>query len=364
MKVTLRQREKNGKIHFYLDYYHKGKRKIEYLGLHLISKPKTVAERANNKKTKQLAQSIWAKRQIEFQNGIYGFSDMEKLNTSFIKYFELLVDKRYTSDGNYGNWNSVLMHLKEFASHDVKFSEIDNKWLEGFKDYLIHDAKKKNDEHLSANTQNSYFNKIRAALKQAVNDGIIINNPAEKISGISAEEIKREFLTLEEVKKLAYTECEVPVLKQAFLFSCLTGLRFSDIQKLVWGEIQYSQKSGYFIRFKQKKTKGQETLPISDEAYNLLGEKQEKNDHVFVGLEYSDSNNYRLRTWMIKAGINRKITFHAGRHTFATLMLTNGVDIYTVSKLLGHKSLKTTEIYAKIIDQKKTDAVNKIKLYE
>ena len=364
MKVTLRQREKNGKIHFYLDYYHKGKRKMEYLGLHLIPKPKTSADRASNNKTKELAQSIWAKRQIEFQNGIYGFNDLEKMNTSFIKYFEILVNKRYTSHGNYGNWKSALLHLKKYSPNDIKFSEIDHKWLDGFKEYLINDAEKKNEEKLSANSQSSYFNKVRAALKQAVKDGIIIKNPAENIDGIKEEETKREFMTLEEVRKLATTDCEIPVLKKAFLFSCLTGLRFSDIQKLVWSEIQHSEKSGYFIRFKQKKTKGQETLPISEDAYNLLGERQSNDDRVFVGLEYSDSNNYKLRTWMLKAGIERKITFHAGRHTFAVLQLTFGTDIYTVSKLLGHKSLKTTEIYAKIIDQKKTDAVNKIKLYE
>jgi len=363
MKVTLRHRKKNGKIHYYLDYYYKGKRKVEYLGLHLNPNPKTQQERNLNKETKQLAHSVWAKRQVEFQSGIYGFTDLSKLNASFIKYFELLVEKRYSSDGNYGNWNSALLHLKEFASNDVKFSEIDNQWLENFKTYLAN-AKKKNGEKLSANSQSSYFNKVRAALKQAIRDGIILKNPAENIAGIKEEETKREFLTLEEVKALAKTECEIPVLKQAFLFSCLTGLRFSDIQKLVWGEIQHSKENGYFIRFKQKKTKGQETLPISDNAYSLLGERQGNDDIVFVGLEYSDSNNYKLRTWMLKAGIGRKITFHAGRHTFATLQLTLGTDIYTVSKLLGHKSLKTTEIYARIIDQKKTDAVNKIKLYD
>jgi integrase len=362
MNVTLRQREKNGKIHLYLDYYHKKKRKTESLGFQLILKPTTTLERQSNRANMELAKSICAKRQVEFQNGIYGFPDLEKMNASFIQYFEILTEKRYSSAGNYGNWNSVLKHLKEFAPNDIKFSEIDHKWIEDFKEHLVNDARKKNKEKLSSNSQSSYFNKVRAALKQAVREGIILKNPAENVSGIKEEETKREFLTQEELNAAAKTDCDIPVFKQAFLFGCLTGLRFSDIKKMVWGEIQHSKDSGYFIRFKQKKTGGQETLPISDDTYNLLGERQGNDDVVFLGLEYNYSNNHRLQAWMTKAGIDKKITFHSGRHTFACLQLIYGTDIYTVSKLLGHKSLKTTEIYAKIIDQKKTDAVNKIKL--
>lgn len=362
MKVTLRQRNKNSKISLYLDYYHKGKRKFEYLRLYLIDKPRSTEERTFNKKTLQLAESIRAKRQLELQNGIYGFSDAEKINSIFLNYFELLAEKRRESNGNYGNWLSALKHLKNWERSNVRFADIDNIWLEDFKFYLIHEVKTKQGKKLSKNTCVSYFNKVRAALKQAVKDGIIIRNPAENIDGIKEAETQREFLTLDELRWAVKAHCDIEVLKNAFIFSALTGLRFSDIKKLTWSEIQHSEENGYYIRFQQKKTKGQETLPISEDAIRFTGERRESDQAVFQDLTYSDRNNAKIREWMIRAGIEKHITFHCARHTYATLQLTLGTDIYTVSKLLGHKSLKTTEVYAKIIDQKKKEAANRIKL--
>lgn len=362
MKVTLRQRSKNSKISLYLDIYHKGKRKREYLRLYLVEKPKTSEERASNKKTLQLAKNIAAKRQLELQSGIYGFADSEKVNSSFLTYFEVLAEKRRDSDGNYGNWISALKHLKKWDKSNVRFSDIDNEWLEKLKHYFVHEAKTKQGKNLSKNSCVSYFNKVRAALREAVKDEIIRRNPAENIKGIQEAETKREFLTLEELKNAVQAHCEIEVVKNAFIFSALTGLRFSDIEKLTWSEIQHSDENGYYIRFKQKKTKGQETLPISDDAIKFIGERREAEEKVFQDLTYSDYNNAKIREWMIRAGIEKHITFHCARHTYATLQLTLGTDIYTVSKLLGHKSLKTTEVYAKIIDEKKKEAANRIKL--
>lgn len=362
MKVTLRQRKKNGKISLYLDYYHKGKRKLEYLRLYLIDKPRTAEERSFNRKTLQLGERIRAKKQLEIQSGIYGFNDSEKLNSLFLTYFELLAEKRKDSVGNYGNWLSTLKHLKNWKKSNVRFADIDRKWLEDLKYYLVHEAKTKQGTNLSKNSCVSYFNKVRAALKEAVKDGIILRNPGEAVSGIKEAETKREFLTLDELKQAVKAHCDIEVVKNAFIFSTLTGLRFSDIQKLTWSEIQHSEENGYYIRFMQKKTEGQETLPISDDAVSFMGEPKKGKDKVFPGLTYSDYNNAKIREWMIRAGIEKHITFHCARHTFATLQLTLGTDIYTVSKLLGHKSLKTTEIYAKVIDQKKKDAANRIKL--
>ncbi len=362
MKVALRQRDKNGKTSLYLDYYQKGKRKLEYLGMYLKPKPRTPEERELNNKTLKLAESIRAKRQIEIQNGTYGFADLEKMNSNFITYFEILADKRQESDGNYGNWLSALKHLRNFPRANVKFSEIDKKWLEDFKEYLVHEARTSGQRALSQNSCVSYFNKVRAALKQAVKDGIIMRNPTEDVESIKEAETKREFLTYEELQAAAKAMCENQTLKRAFLFSALTGLRFSDIEKLTWEEVQHSNETGYFLRFKQKKTKGQETLPIPDDVEALIGERKSNEEKVFLGLVYSDYNNHLIKEWMLRAGVDRHITFHCARHTFATLQLTLGTDIYTVSKMLGHKELKTTEVYAKVIDLKKKEAANRIKL--
>jgi integrase len=152
------------------------------------------------------------------------------------------------------------------------------------------------------------------------------------------------------------------MLKNAALFSAITGLRFSDIHKLVWNEVQYSELDGYFIQYRQKKTKGVEVLPISEQAFSLLGERKEPVEKVFDGLNYSAYLNRHLKQWVLKAGISKHITFHCFRHTYATLQLSQGTDIYTVSKMLGHRELKTTQIYAKIIDKTKREAADKIKL--
>jgi integrase len=139
-------------------------------------------------------------------------------------------------------------------------------------------------------------------------------------------------------------------------------MRFSDIINLTWDQIRKNDKKGYSITFRQQKTQGVEVLPISDQAVKLLGETGKSNQKVFEGLTYSAYQNKHLSQWIGAAGIERNITFHSFRHTYATLQLANGTDIYTVSKLLGHRDLKTTQIYAKVIDQKKRDAAKKIKI--
>lgn len=366
MKVALRQRKKGNKISLYLDYYHKGKREYEYLELYLFPEPEkgklTKEQKESNNETYSLADSIRSKRQVEIQNGLYGFNDQTKLKGSFIRYMELLTEKKKASEGNYGNWDSALKHLKKYVVFDLTFSQIDKKWMDAFREYLMIKAKTPSNQLLSQNSQCSYFNKIRATLKQAYKEGVIRQNPADLVDGIKPGEPEREFLTYEELNNIAKHECEIPQLKTAFLFSCLTGLRWSDIQKLLWSEIQYSKEIGYYIRFRQKKTKGAETLPISEQAFGMLGERGNPEDRVFIGLKYSAWHNLKLQQWVMRGGVTKTITFHCARHTYATLQLTLGTDIYTVSKLLGHKDIRTTQIYAKIIDDKKRVAANLISI--
>lgn len=366
MNVTLRQRAKGKKISLYLEYYGDGKREYEYLNLYLSPEPEigklTKQEREDNRQSLAMAEAIRSKRLLEVKNEEFGFRDTQKAKGSFLAYFQQLMSKRKNSLGNWGNWNSTLKHLQKLAPQGVLFKEIDKQWLEEFKEYLQQDAKSDNGRRLSQNTQCSYYSKVTAALKEAVKDGILQMNPSVQVKGIKPDDPNREFLTLEELQAAAKVECELPLLKNAFIFSALTGLLWSDIEKLLWSEVQHSDKSGYYIRFRQKKTKGAETLPISEQAFQLLGERRSPTDKVFQGLQYSAWNNLKLREWIMKAGIIKHITFHCARHTYAILQITLGTDIYTVSKLLGHKHLKTTEVYAKVIDHKKQEAANKIRI--
>lgn len=360
-KQSVRLREKelsNGSRSLYLDIWHEGIRKYEFLKLHLV-RPLNAIDRVNNKKTHQLAEDIRAKRQLELQNNSYGFSSGFKQDTNFIEYFKSLIEKRKNSKGNHGNWHSTLKHLENYSDPQTTFKDIDLKFIEGFKYFLQHEAKTKSENLLSPNSQHSYFNKLKAALNNAFEDRLIADNPWKKVKAIKQDETHREYLTIDELRNLVKAECKYPIMKNAFLFSCLTGMRWSDINKMTWAEVQ-KHNDGFRIVFRQQKTRGQEYLDISQQAMDFIGERGNQEERVFKGLKYSGWHNIELQRWIMRARITKDITFHCGRHTFAVLQLDMGTDIYTVSKLLGHSELKTTQIYAKIIDQKKMDAVNKI----
>jgi len=276
-----------------------------------------------------------------------------------VEYFKQLTDKRKAS--NHDNWVSAFRYLETFTNGNLKFADINEKFCNDFKEYLQTVRSNKSDKAtLSQNSTLSYFNKLKAALKQAYKDGYLQSDLNARIKPIKPAETQRNYLTLEELNRLVKTDCVNPLLKRAALFSALTGKRFWDIQKLVWGEIEYVEGQGYFIHFIQQKTKGVEVLPISEQAFSLLGERKEPTDKVFEGLTYSAYHNKHLYQWIGAAGITKEITFHCFRHTYATLQLSNGTDIYTVSKMLGHRELKTTQIYAKVIDKTKREAADKI----
>ncbi|MCA6434973.1 MAG: site-specific integrase [Bacteroidetes bacterium] len=392
IKVKLRERKISGnRQSLYLDFYPpiplekpvKNKKgelvtetRREYLGLYLFDKAKNPIDKQSNKETLQLAEQIRQKRDKQL-NGNEALTELEKRllekdkqeqekkkefeERDFLEYFKTLSDKRKAS--NHDNWVSAYNYLETFTKGNLKFADLNEKFLEDFKEYLLTTKSKKSDKTtLSQNSAVSYFNKVKAALKQAYKDGILQTDLNGKISPIKAAETRREYLTIEELNKLVKTSCNNDLLKRAALFSALTGLRFSDIQKMVWGELEYIEGQGYFLNFSQKKTNGIEYYPISEQAVSLLNEKGEPTAKVFEGLEYSAYHNKHLFQWIGAAGITKDITFHCFRHTFATLQLFNGTDIYTVSKMLGHKDLKTTQIYAKIVDDTKRKAADKIKL--
>lgn len=368
--IRLRQRKMpTGNISLYLDIYLNGRRTYEYLKMYLVPEL-TRADREKNRETLKLADAVRAKRVVELRNGQFGFQPTTSPSIRFFDYYRAMCEKRLGTEsrGNWGNWYSCLHHLKKYEKREnITFADITPEWVQGFKDYLENEAvawghdfrKRIKDKPLARNSKLSYFNKLRACLNQAIEEGVILTNPMRGIDGFKPEEGTRMYLTLDEVRKLAVTECEYPQIKAAFLFSCLTGLRRSDVLRLTWGDVH---KQGEFTRiiFRQKKTSGQEYLDISPQAAELMGERGLPDEHVFTDIHSPSCTNNTLKLWVAKAGINKTITFHCGRHTFATLMLDIGTDIYTVSKLLGHRDLSTTQIYAKVMDKNKQAAVASI----
>lgn len=338
-KVFLREKKiSKGRKSLYLDFYppiinpNTGKEsRREFLGLYIIEKPRNPFETQHNKDSRNIARTIKNQRFLEIQEGTYGFQTEAKRKVSFLNFFKQLCDQRYTSQGNYDNWLSSYRYFSEYFDQGLSMGQLSVEVLDDYRSYLL-------SLGLAQNTKHTYFSKVKAAVKEAHKKGYIPENYASRVDGIKSEETKREFLTLDEIKLLAKTECENPILKQAFLFSALTGLRFTDIENLNWSDLQGNEESGYFIRFRQKKTKAEETLPIPISAIDLLEERGTPDSPIFKGLKYSAWQNVKLREWVMRAGINKKITFHCARHSFATLQLTMGTDIYTVSKLLGHRS--------------------------
>jgi integrase len=210
----------------------------------------------------------------------------------------------------------------------------------------------------------NYLACVRNALNMAVREGILSVNPFNQLSAqdkIKTPESKREYLTIEEVRRLEGTPCEYEFAKRAFLFGCYCGLRISDIRRLKWSDL-IKDGNNYRINIVMHKTQSPIYLPLSKKAINWVPVRKDMSDDalLFPGLPKQISAPLYLSAWVKAAGITKRITFHASRHTFATMMLTLGVDLYTVSKLLGHSKIETTQIYAKIINKKKDDAVNLI----
>lgn len=327
----------------------------EHLKIYLYERPKNETEKNHNKETKMLGEAIRSQRQLDVQNGDYGFLTARNNKKNFIAFFEAFCDaKRNTSKSNHESYVSIAKHVKLFTGEDCTFGDVTENFCLDFRDFLL------SSNRLSHNTASAYFDKFKYVIREAYRKKLLKENPAENIKSIKPEDVEREFLTFDELKRLNETPFEYEDLRRAALFSALTGLRFSDIEKLTWQEIQHVAADDFCIRFRQKKTKENETLPLNEQAFELLGQRDEDGKKVFKNLNYSQC--VYLPVWTKTAGIERKITFHAFRHTFATLQLTLGTDIYTVSKLLGHKNLQTTQIYARVIDEKKRDAVNRIKL--
>ena len=407
IKITLRKKPLSGnKESLYLDFYppvpdpETGKlTRREFLNLFLISETETevqryiddngkpqkrvvpvfnkagfpkarklsASDRQYNADTWDLAEQIRNKRVNEINKPLI-YSDLEKERLkirkagdgNFVEYFKSLTDKKPQSSEK-ENYYVVYKYLNEFTNGKLSFSDLDEKFCEDFREYLSKLKTYNSDNLISQNSACTYFVKFKAAVKQAFKDKKITSNIGASVTPIKLLETQRDFLTIEELNKLVKANCLDPILKKAALFSSLTGLRKSDILKLTWGEIE-SIDTRYVIRFRQKKTKSIETLWISEQAFKLLGEPGNPEEKVFPGLIINSYYSKYLFRWLGEAGITKKISFHNFRHTFATLQLSQGTDIYTVSKLLGHKNVRTTQLYTKVIDKLKQDAADRIKL--
>ena len=318
------------------------------------------------------ADGVRSIRQKEYDNAdLYTEKEAElavqnqRQQIDFIEYFQKVSKDRHrnSSQSIIVNWNRVGELLKLFTNNQpLPFSQINLSKAEEIRRFMLTAPCGGNKKGtVSHNTAATYYSIFKAGLKQAFIDGYLTVDISAKIKGIQDQESRREHLSVEELNILAETPCDRSILKRAALFSALTGVRHCDIQKLKWKEIQVDGEQ-IRLNFTQQKTKGVEYMPISKQAYQLCGEPRNPEQLVFEDLPDPSWISSPLKRWIKSAGITRNITFHCFRHTYATLQLAGGTDIYTVSKMLGHTNVKTTQVYAKVVDEKKQKTTGTIKL--
>lgn len=361
--VTLRTRPlKNGMLSYYLDYY-PGYRdqetmktiRHEGLNIYIYANPKNERERNFNATMSEKAEAIRCRRFESIVNDRYDFFDRHKLKADFLEYYRKQLRKHDQK------WEFVYHHFYNFVHGKCTFEEIDIDLCNKFREYLLNAKQLRRDDRISKNSASGYWSTFKGLLKILYRNRLIKTNINDFLDKIEIEDTPKDYLSVEELYKLAETPCKKPILKTAALFSCLTSLRISDILSLQWHEIVDFAAGGKCVHTITQKTKTEDIIPVSDEALQLIGYSPEKTGLVFKGLKRSWTQ-HPMKEWIREAGITKNITFHCFRHTFATLQIAAGTDIYTVSKMLTHRNVSTTQIYAELVSEKKRESANKISL--
>lgn len=364
LSITLRKRENGKRISLYLDIYQNGKRRYEYLGISLKKEPEdrklNSKEKTENKRLYDIAENVRIKRLNDYVYKRYMLVSKEFQLMKFIDYAEVVIIKKIVNISSRDILTSLLKLIKCYDRISVKVGEVNKIYVEGFKHYLKRHVSLRTGKPLSANSQSLYYERFKMVIREGCKSGVIPVQVLLNVGYIKGEEVSKDYLELYEIKSLMKSICSSEVVKQSFLFMCLTGLRFGDCSNLKGSDIIDDGKGKYTIRYRQEKTNIKHSLPLCPAAYEIIRNRLYPEKKIFVGLSYSSHNNSILQEWVKSTGISKKITFHCARHTFATLLIKGGNDIYIVSQLLGHKSVKTTEIYVNLKDKEKYAAVIKI----
>lgn len=373
VNITVRKKKlANDKYSLYLDYYppitspKTGKEtRREFLKLQIYAQPKDSGEKSHNKDTIEFAEIIRAKRMVQFRDKEYGFKENVNVSVNFILFYETVVEEKLntTSHSNYLAWKSSSNYLKEFIGHKIQSHQLNENHVSKYREFLLKtdNLRVKEKRKLSINTASTYYKHFITVLKKAYKKNLLHKDLAANAEYIKEEQTHREYLTEEELDLLWKTEIKIEKVKHMAFFAALSGLRFSDILNLKWESIYHDKHQGYYIQLKEKKTGNINNHPISTTAHKILKIQNTEKGQIFKDIKYTQITR-PLKEWIDRSGISKNISFHNFRHSYATLQLANGTDIYTVSKLLGHKNVSTTQIYTKVLDKNKIKAANRINL--
>lgn len=360
-KVTLRQRLlKSGKITLYFDYYpairnpktNKLKRH-DYLGIYLYANPKNQVQRDFNQTMLEKGELLRCRRQEQVINRQFGFIDHSQQKEDFLAYYEEIAKKKSNT-----KWRISYKHFHIFTGGKCTFGDVTVDLCNKFRDHLLNTNQLKHTKKkLSQNAAAGYFSTFRCLLKKAYKEKLLTENVNDYLEYIELEDVEREYLTQDELITLAQTPCESDELRKASLFSALTALRYGDVYNLKWENVRQVPGLGTCLVFKTQKTKAQSTLPLCEDAIELIGER--KTGKLFPEFKKS-LTDAPLKRWIKAAGITKHITFHCFRHTYATLQMAMSSNPYVVSQALTHKNLGTTLRYTHEVPTALLETLGKI----
>lgn len=351
VKITSKITSDNRK-RLYLLWSIKKKNTWESTKEFLFIAPKGVLEKQHNKEVKIKVEALRVEREKQFfSNEIDEIFEQKKSKSQdFYAYFDSYLESYTQKDKRV--MLAVYQQFKEFAPPPISTNQIDESLCIKFKAYL--------DKNLNGETPHTYFARFKKFITYSSKgkNRIFKQNPTEDVKNTKQEKsIEKEVLNIDELKLLTASYCGNENVKNAFLFACNTGLRFVDIKALKWRYIK-----GDSLQMNQAKTDITVNLFLNTNAKKFLPERGKDDDFVF-NLPSHNATIKNLENWAKTAGVDKHITFHCARHTFGTLLAFYGSDIATVSKLMGHTSLKHTMKYVRIADEMKKKAVNAIPNY-
>jgi len=350
MGVKIRERKMvSGDVAFYIDTYHKEQGRFS-------QKTGLQANPKNRKVFNQIkAEAMERMRQVEkdLERDPKGVFDRKAMaGDDFVEYARKRAEKE-----RYASYMNALKRLVEFTGGSVPFKSLNSQWLERFKGYLL------SVNGLKSNSASTYFIFIKGTIHLAYKEGYVSNDFIGKVDGIIKQQVERHVLTLDELDVLSRTKCTNQMVKAAFMFASFTGLRLSDIELLRWEKI-VTENGQCFMKFKQKKTGQFEKMPLCAQAIETLQSVQklhaeyapEGDERVFI-LPGRSQLGVVLNEWGFRSGLAWRLHFHISRHSFVSLALSAGTAFFTVSRLLGHRDMKTTEIYSHSFQKDQIEAV-------
>ena len=371
----------DGQISLYLEYYLgytqvydekkaknviKHNRKKEFLSLYVWQAPRTPIERQQNKSTYELARKIRFEREQEFKENINGYRLKKDRNINFLDYFQSYNDNYTKNDYRMmvltlNRFKDFLRDTEEYSKYTlfIKPEQITKELVSNFVDYIQGRSKGEGAMNI--------FQKFKKVIKYAVEHDVILKNPCTGIiCKVDKQVLRKDVLSMDEIQTLIKThyQYESNEIRRAFILCLYCGLRFCDVKDLTFESVDYSNR---LLKFEQNKTKGHSAasgvvIPLNEGLLNLIGEKPSggnKESKIF-NLPTYQSCNKSLNRWVKHAGIDKHITWHCARHSFAVNILNNGANIKTVASLLGHSGLKHTEKYTRAIDSLKQEAINSL----